>query len=86
MNGTFRKNMERSKQKNNNKKYATVEEVEQVIENPELTDKQRLFCIYYVRCFNDVKAYQKAYRCSYQTAASGAYRMLENDRVLPKKS
>lgn len=80
------KNMERSKQKNNSKNKADVEEVKQVIENPKLTDKQRLFCIYYVRCFNAVKAYQKAYRCSYQTAASGAYRMLENDRVLPKKS
>lgn len=81
INGAFPKNTERSKQKKNTKKQADVEEVNQVIENSELTDKQRLFCIYYVRCFNAVKAYQKAYGCSYQTAASGAYRMLENDRV-----
>lgn len=81
MNGVLQKNTEYSKQKNNSQTKAGVEEVKQVIENPELTDKQRLFCIYYVRCFNAVKAYQKAYRCSYQTAASGAYRMLENDRV-----
>lgn len=81
MNGTFRKNMERSKQKNNNKKYATVEEVEQVIENPELTDKQRLFCIYYVRCFNATKAYQKAYKCGYETAVVNGPRLLGNARI-----
>lgn len=81
LNGAFPKNTERSKQKKNIKKQADVEEVNQVMKNPELTDKQRLFCICYVRCFNAVKAYQKAYGCSYQTAASGAYRMLENDRV-----
>lgn len=57
------------------------DEITEIMGNSELTDKQRLFCIYYVRCFNAVKAYQKAYGCSYQTAASGAYRMLENDRV-----
>ena len=57
------------------------DEITEIMGNSELTDKQRLFCIYYVRCFNAVKAYQKAYGCSYQTAASGAYRMLEIDRV-----
>lgn len=81
MNGVLRKNTEYSESKKNVEKDVAVEEVNQVIENSELTDKQRLFCIYYVRCFNAVKAYQKAYGCSYQTAASGAYRMLENDRV-----
>ena len=34
-----------------------------VIENTELTEKQRLFCIYYIQCFNATKAYQKAYEC-----------------------
>lgn len=81
VNGVLQKNTEYSKRKKNKKTKVDVEEVNQVMKNPELTDKQRLFCIYYVRCFNAVKAYQKAYRCSYQTAASGAYRMLENDRV-----
>lgn len=78
MNGTFRKNMERSKQKNNSQSKAGVEEVKQVIENPELTDKQRLFCIYYVRCFNATKAYQKVYKCSYETA------MVEGSKCLRK--
>lgn len=63
------------------KKEAVAEEVMQVLENPELTDKQRLFCLYYVRCFNATKAYQKAYGCSYEVAASIAYRMMENDGI-----
>ena len=46
MNGVLQKNTEYSKQKNNSQSKSGVEEVRQVIENPELTDKQRLFCIY----------------------------------------
>lgn len=64
-----------------NKKEAVVEEVEQVIENPDLTDKQRLFCVYYIKSFNATKAYQKAYGVKYETAASAGPRMLENVRV-----
>ena len=52
----------------NTKEKAAVKEVEQVMKNPELTDKQRLFCLYYTRSFNATKAYQKAYQCSYETA------------------
>lgn len=51
-------------------------EVESVIENPDLSDKQRLFCLYYVRCFNATKAYQKAYRCSYEVANVEGYKTL----------
>ena len=46
------------------------------MENPDLTDKQRLFCIYYVRCFNATKAYQKAYGCSYEIANVEGYKNL----------
>ena len=55
--------------------------VEEVVENGDLTDKQRLFCVLYTRCFNATKAYQKAYEVDYATAASNAYRMMENDGV-----
>lgn len=55
--------------------------VESVMTNEALTEKQRLFCLYYVKCFNATKAYQKAYACSYETAASVSYRLLENDGV-----
>lgn len=60
------------------KKKAVAEEVKQVMENPDLTDKQRLFCLQYIRCFNATKAYQKAYGVDYSTAASIGYRLLEN--------
>ena len=67
LNGTLRKNTERSKRKKEGKQKekATVEkEVEQIIEAQDLTDKQRLFCLYFIKCFNATKAYQKAYGCS----------------------
>lgn len=60
---------------------AVAEDVRQVINNPELTDKQRLFCCIYVRCFNATRAYQKAYGVDYNTALSIGYRLLENDGV-----
>lgn len=81
MNGTFQTNTERSKQKKNIKKKAVVEEVDKVMKNDELTDKQRLFCIYYVRCFNATKAYQKAYECDYITAKSNGYKLLTNTYI-----
>lgn len=62
-------------------KKAVADEVKQVIQNTDLTDKQQLFCIYYIRCFNATKAYQKAYGVDYATAASIGYRMLKNDGV-----
>ena len=81
MNGTLRKNMERSKRKSENKKKANAEVIDQIIENPDLNDKQRLFCVLYVKCFNATKAYQKAYECSYETATVNGPRMLGNARV-----
>ena len=64
-----------------NKKEPTESRVDQVIENPDLTDKQRLFCVYYIRSFNATKAYQKAYKCSYENAMQNGSRMLRNDKV-----
>lgn len=64
--------------KKNIENEAEFKEVESVLENTELTDKQRLFCIYYIKCFNATKAYQKAYRCDYITANSHGYKMLSN--------
>ena len=70
------KKSERSHQEKEKKKKADENEVIQVMENPDLTDKQRLFCIYYVRCFNATKAYQKAYGCSYEIANVEGYKNL----------
>lgn len=75
------KKSERSEKKKVKKKKAAESEVEQVIENSDLTDKQRLFCICYIRSFNATKAYQKAYEVDYLTAAANGSRMLGNARV-----
>lgn len=86
--GTFPKRIERSekvsersKKKNNAKKKVIAKDVKHVMENPELTEKQRLFCLYYVRCFNATKAYQKAYECGYATAMARGCELLRNDKV-----
>lgn len=68
------------KNKNDNKK-AIAKEVEEVIQNTDLTDKQRLFCIYYIRCFNATRAYQKAYGCDYTTAMVNGCQLLRNPKV-----
>lgn len=60
---------------------AVADEVREMMQNKSLTDKQQLFCLYYIRCFNATKAYQKAYGVDYATAASIGYRLLENDGV-----
>lgn len=64
--------------KTNSKEEAIAEDVRQVISNPDLTDKQRLFCLHYVKCFNATKAYQKAYGVDYLTANAHGYEMLSN--------
>lgn len=46
-----------------------------------LTDKQRLFCMYYVRTLNATSAYKKAYKCNYQTAMASGSRLLRNVKV-----
>lgn len=62
-------------------KEPIAEEVKEVLGNTELTDKQRLFCIYYIKRFNATKAYQKAYGCSYETALVNGPRLLGNARI-----
>ncbi len=70
-----------TKQKNGVKEKVVEESISSVMENTELTDKQRLFCCIYVRCFNATKAYQKAYGVNYNTAISAGPRLLGNVRV-----
>ena len=65
----------------NNKESPVAHEVESVMKNTELTDKQQLFCIYYIRCFNATKAYQKAYGCNYTTAMSEGSKHLRNPKI-----
>lgn len=78
------RNSERSEKKANVRKVkkAVAREVaEQVIENTALTDQQQLFCVF--RAFGDTAtaAYQKAYKCGYQTAMTNASRLLRNAKI-----
>ena len=71
LNGVLQKD-ERStpkeKKRSNKKKEPIAKEVEEVIENGDLTDKQRLFCLYYIKTYNATRSYQRAYNCSYDVA------------------
>ncbi|GIN93336.1 PBSX phage terminase small subunit [Siminovitchia terrae] len=58
------------------------EEKEPIVETDNLTDKQRLFCIYYIKYFNATKAYQKAYECAYTTAMTNGNVLLRNTKII----
>lgn len=51
------------------------------VENGELSENQRLFCLYYVKYRSQVKAYQKAYQCSYENACACAYKVWKKQEV-----
>ena len=63
------------------KKEPIVDDVKEVLENTELTDKQRLFCIYFIKSFNATKAYQKAYKCKYESAMVNGSKLLRNPKI-----
>lgn len=72
---TQKKNKEKSIQE------PIAEEVKEVLENTELTDKQRLFCVIYAKCMNATKAYLKAYTCTYETAMVNGSKLLGNTKI-----
>ncbi|MFD1203576.1 terminase small subunit [Sporosarcina contaminans] len=61
------------------KRVATKKEP--VVKSEDLTDKQRLFCIYYIKYFNATKAYQRAYGCAYSTAMSNGHSLLRKAEI-----
>ncbi|MDD7793682.1 terminase small subunit [Clostridium sp. 'White wine YQ'] len=69
----------KTKKKEVNEK-PVVEEVEEVLKNTELTDKQRLFCIHYIKCFNATKAAIKA-GYSKDTAGEQGYQLLQKTSI-----
>lgn len=80
-NATQRKNVATKKTQNKTESRNKKTPKEPVIENDDLTDKQRLFCIYYIKYFNATKAYQKAYGCEYTTAMVNGSRLLRNAKI-----
>ncbi|WP_346235716.1 terminase small subunit [Lysinibacillus telephonicus] len=84
LNGTFQSKIRNvpNKKQNIKTKKEVVESVEiEEVESDGLTDKQRLFCMYYVRSLNATSAYKKVYKCSYQTAMANGSRLLSNAKV-----
>ncbi|HBL07119.1 MAG TPA: phage portal protein [Clostridium sp.] len=83
--GTLPKDKRNVTNKKSNKstpiKEPIAEEVKEVLRNTNLTDKQRLFCIYYIKCFNATKSYLKAYGCSYETAMVEGCNSLKNPKI-----
>lgn len=64
------------KEKPLTKKQKVAGEVAKVAENTELTDKQKLFCLYYAKSFNATRSYQKAYGGDYLSACTCGPRLL----------
>lgn len=56
------------------------EEIE-TLSNDELTEEQRLFCLYYSKSFNATSAYMKAYDSNYQASMANGCRLLRNDKI-----
>jgi len=52
--------------------------IDQLEANSELTDKQKLFCLFYLQRFNATWAYMKAYETSYDNALRAGSRLLGN--------
>lgn len=77
---TVQKNKERKTVKKELKK-ALQDESGSLVKNNLLTSKQKLFCAYYVTCFNATQAYQKAYGCSRKTAGAAGYNLLKKIEV-----
>lgn len=57
-------------------KGCTQKKLQPVIDNDELTEQQKMFCLFYLQHFNATKAYQQAYQCGYNSARAAAPRLL----------
>lgn len=55
--------------------------VDELEANGELNDKQKLFCLFYLQQFNATWAYQRVYKCSYETARVEGSRTLANPNI-----
>lgn len=74
-------NVAKKTKRNKAEKKAVADEVESVMSNDDLTDKQRLFCIYYSKSFNATQSYKKAYGCSYEVALTEGPALKNNPRI-----
>lgn len=59
----------------------TKAELRVVCENEELNEKQKQFCVFFIKKHNATKAYMQAYGVDYMTAAAAASRLLKNVKI-----
>jgi len=82
--GSKKKQVERSTCAKGNapqKTFLNVTKIETMNETEGLTEKQLLFCQYFVRSLNKTQSYMKAYGCSYATANTEGPALLTNPRI-----
>ena len=77
---TDKKVCTQNKKSANIKKEPIANEVKEVLENTELTDKQRLFCIYYIKSFNQTMAAIKAGYSPERAHVTGSELVRNKDR------
>lgn len=64
-------------ERSSKKKERSIEKpVKLVIDNDDLTEAQKMFCLYYLKSFNATKAYMQAYQCDYWVANANGSRLL----------
>lgn len=59
----------------------TKAELRVVCENEELNEKQKQFCVFFIKKHNATKAYMQAYGVDYMTAAAASSRLLKNVKI-----
>lgn len=79
------KKTQRNTKKNATQRNSTKEQVANMLqplfENTDLTESQKMFCIYFVKSFNATQSYLKAYGCQYSTALTSGPALLGNPRI-----
>ncbi|MDO5884146.1 terminase small subunit [Ligilactobacillus animalis] len=55
--------------------------IDELVENDELKDRQKAFCLYYLQRYNATWAYQQAYNADYETAMRAGSRLLRNVEI-----
>lgn len=74
-------NVAKTKKNKGTDKEPIADEVKEVMENEELNDSERLFCVIYAKRHNATKAYQQVHHCTYWTAAVEGCKLLKKPKI-----
>lgn len=80
-NGVLQKKIRSTPNKKTTNKEPISQAVKEVMENEELNDKQRQFCVLYAKRQNAAKAYQMVYHCTYESAMVLGSNLLRNVKI-----